>query len=279
LLALQQLGELPEQYLILERSADLRQRQQQLLAERVPELAPRILWLDSLPDSFQGMILANEVLDALPVERFRCTEEGLQQAYVVWTDQGFITRWQPAGADLRHWYDQHLAGLELAPGYQSECCPLLNDWLAELSRCLAAGVMLFVDYGYVRREYYHPERAEGTLMCHYRHRAHPDPYLLPGLQDITAYVDFTAVAEAADAAGLHIAAYTTQAHYLLDVGVDALLADVEVNGSVDYFVTVQAVKQLLLPGEMGERFKAILLTRGLDETVPGFRGYDQRSRL
>ncbi len=278
--ALQAMGQLPERYLILERSADLRQRQQALLAEQAPELMSRVAWLDQLPsEPWRGVLLANEVLDALPVERFQVGRDGLRQAYVVERDDAFCEEWRPAGDALANMYERHLADLSLAEGYQSECCVLLESWLAQLHAGLHQGAMIFFDYGSVRTEYYHPSRTAGTLMCHYRHRAHPDPFILQGLQDITAYVDFSAVAELAHAAGLRVAGFTTQAHYLLDVGLDRLLADVEVDGGVEYLKVVQALKQLMLPGEMGERFKAMLLTKNIGVSVPGFRGQDFRSRL
>jgi len=281
LLALEALGQLPARYCILEPSADLRQRQAEHLAGAVPHLFERVGWWETLPDEpLEAVVVANEVLDALPVERFRVAEQGLEQAMIVAEDPpGLALAWQAAEPALGAWFGERLAGFALAEGYESEACVMLDDWLPALAEVLHRGAMLLVDYGYARREYYHPSRERGTLMCHYRHRAHPDPLWLPGLQDITAYVDFTAVAEAADRAGLQVAGFTTQAHYLLDVGLERLLAGVEADGSVDYFRLVQAVKQLMLPGEMGERFKAMLLTRGLEMAVPGFAGQDFRSRL
>lgn len=271
---------LPAHYLILERSADLQARQQQLIRDRIPHLAERVSWLTALPEApLRGLLIANEVLDALPVERFRVAGQGFEQAFVVSDSDGFHMQWQPADRELDALLQSRIAALQLPAGYQSEICPMLEPWLMALADKLAAGAMLFVDYGYGRHEYYHPGRAQGTLMCHYRHRAHPDALVLPGLQDITAYVDFTAVAEAAVQSGLAVKGFTTQAHYLLDIGLDELMGELPDEPGPEYYAQTQALKQLMLPGEMGEKFKAILLTRGMDKPVPGFRGQDFRSRL
>ena len=261
---LQHLGLLPREYLILEVSADLKERQRTLLAERVPELLPRVRWLDALPESFEGVILGNEVLDALPVERFRKAAAGYAQYCVAEQGENFV--WEEALAS--EGLSAVLARLEqtllapLADGYTSEICAGLPPLFATLAATLARGAVLFVDYGYERAAYYHADRSMGTLMCHYRQRAHADPFLYPGLQDITANVDFTAVAEAATAAGLELAGYTTQAHFLLGLGI------VELAGGE--MKAAQQVKLLTLPEEMGERFKAIGFTKGLEMELKGF---------
>ena len=283
---LQAMQALPEQYAILERSGDLRERQRQTLVERSPALAERVVWLDALPASgFRGVILGNEVLDALPVERFRITAQGPRRLAVsaeenrlVWVEGAE----DPAVTEAVARIEADL-GWRLAHGYTSEYVPRLGEWLAAVAEPLSAGALLFIDYGYPRREYYHPERSAGTLLCHYRHRAHDDPLILPGLQDITANVDFTAVADAAQAAGLTVAGYTTQNYFLFGCGLVELLAeDQECAGALPSTRILQQagqVKRLTLPGEMGERFQAIALTRNLEIPLCGFALRDQRRRL
>ena len=274
-------GRLPDRYLILERSGELRERQRQSLAQRVPQLLTRVRWLDRLPGTpVRGLMIANEVIDALPVHRFARRAAPLRECRVAWGDNGF--RWHEVATDD----PELLAGIEaldlssdLPQPYSSEINLGLKPWLSAIAEHLAGGGMLFLDYGYARRDYYHPQRSSGTLMCHYRHRAHGDPFLLPGLQDITAFVDFTALAEAANASGLAVSGFATQAHFLLDAGIEQLLAERQSESSVDYLETVRQAKLLMLPGEMGERFKAMFLTRGQLGRPPGFRAQDLRGRL
>ena len=267
------LGALPEHYLILEVSADLRERQRAQIGARVPALMSRVQWLDALPDGHVGVILGNEVLDALPVQRFRKTAEGYEEFFVEAVGEGLRGMWAPADAE----FGSALADLEaalpspLVAGYESELCTFLPPFLATLAASLARGALLFLDYGYPRAAYYHPERSMGTLMCHYRQRAHADPFLYPGLQDITAHVDFTAVAEHATAAGLPFAGYTTQAHFLMALGIAEM--------SEGDLRLAQQVKLLTLPEEMGERFKAIAFTKGLDLPLSGFELRDLSRQL
>ena len=264
---------LPEHYLILEVSADLRERQRALLGERVPHLMPRVQWLDALPDGHAGVMLGNEVLDALPVQRFRKTAQGYAEFFVEAAGEALRGTWVPVDAE----FGAALADLEaalpapFAAGYESEFCALMPPFLATLAASLARGALLFLDYGYPRAAYYHPERSMGTLMCHYRQRAHADPFLHPGLQDITAHVDFTAVAEHATAAGLPFAGYTTQAHFLMALGIAEM--------SEGDMRLAQQVKLLTLPEEMGERFKAIAFTKGLDLPLSGFALRDLSRQL
>lgn len=261
---LKHLGQSPKEYLILEVSADLKERQRDLLAERAPEFLPRVRWLDSLPEGFQGVILGNEVLDALPVERFKKTASGYIRSCVIEQGESFAWAEAPASKELAAALTQLEATLSspLTAGYTSELCLGLAPLMSGLAATLTRGAMLFVDYGYERAAYYHPDRSMGTLICHYRQRAHADPFLYPGLQDITASVDFTAVAEAATAAGLELAGYTTQAHLLLGLGI-AELAGANMKAA-------RQVKLLTLPEEMGERFKAIGFTKGMDLALRGF---------
>ena len=282
LLELQVLGALPTRYAILEPSGELRQRQTQTLANRTPELLERVVWLDALPEAgFRGVALGNEVLDALPVERFRITAQGPRRLMVSWTGAGLA--WaegeeEPAVTATISRLESDL-GWRLPEGYCSEYVPHLEDWLRAIAEPLTAGALLFVDYGYPRRAYYHPERGSGTLLCHYRHRVHDDPLILPGLQDITASVDFTAVADAAHAAGLEIAGYASQNYFLFGCGLMELLAEIDPADTTRYLEQARQVKLLTLPGEMGDRFQAIALTRNLDIPLRGFAFRDERGRL
>ncbi|MFN2308690.1 MAG: class I SAM-dependent methyltransferase [Gammaproteobacteria bacterium] len=281
LLELETLGRLPKRYLILERSADLRERQQAHLLRRLPHLAARIHWLDTAPThDWRGVLVANEVLDALPVTLFGWRPEAVVEIGVGCEGERFVFAEQPAAPAVAARVKAWAGEFSWAADYRSEFAPSLAPWLEALTERMTQGAALFTDYGYPRREYYHAERARGTLLCHYRHRAHPDPRLLPGLQDLTAHVDFSAVAEAADALDLHVAGFTTQAQYLLDAGIEGLLAEALDTGTQgDYLRLTAQAKTLLLPGEMGERFKALLLTRGVDGPVAGFGGRDLRGRL
>ncbi len=270
---------LPNRYFILERSGELRARQQALLQERLPRLQDRIVWLQRLPDpGFRGVVLANELLDALPVHCFTLTAEGAAERYV--QREGDHWRWclGPLGGEA---LTERITALrregDLAAGYNSEVNLAGEAWVRSVGDCLAAGMVLLIDYGFPRREYYHPQRSAGTLMCHYRHRAHDDPLILVGLQDITAHVDFTAMAEAGHAAGLQVAGYTTQGAFLLATGITE-----EINDAPDDMTRLrwaQQVKKLTLPHEMGELFKVMALTRDIDGPLSGFAWRDLRDRL
>ena len=286
-LAIDLLGELdaldclPGHYYILERSASLKQRQQALLQAHLPRLLDRVVWIDRLPNAgFRGVMLANEVLDAMAVERFRWNGSAAEWFEVRAAGDAFewCTRAASAGHELAQ-IRALAAACEMTAGFDSEVNTSLGPWMRAVADVLESGLLLLIDYGYPRHEYYHPQRSAGTLMCHYRHRAHDNPLLWPGLQDITAHVDFTAVAEAAVAAGLEVSGYTTQAWFLLDCGLDGLLQQAGPSATAEYMRHAQQAKTLLLPGEMGERFKCIGLTRGLEQAIPGFRSQDMRSRL
>ena len=282
LLELNALACLPERYLILEVSADLRQRQQQTLQHYAPMLLPRVHWLDSLPaQPINGIILANEVIDAMPVERFRITSQGPRPLWIEWTGECFRACLGEANPALTLWTQalSQTLGYELPQGYESERQPHLADWLKSVADSLRQGVMLFIDYGYPAREYYHCERAMGTLLCHFRHRVHANPFVYPGLQDITANVDFSALAEAALAADLELLGYTSQNYFLFGCGLEALLAAVDPSDTVRYLALTGAVKQLTLPGEMGERFKVLACGRGVTLPLCGFEFRDERFRL
>lgn len=269
---LEALDALPGKYFILEVSAELRERQRETLAARVPRLAERVEWLDAPPGALRGVMIANEVLDALPVARFRLDGDGIREAYVAWREGRFASRWLPAEETFAAEVRGLVAELPepLPVPYASELCRRLPAFVRLLADSLAAGVLLFIDYGYPRREYYLPERNDGTLMCHYRHRAHGDPFAWPGLQDITAFVDFTAVAEAGTAAGLELHGFTSQAQFLIGSGLYALLPNVDPGDTVRSLKISQEVQKLVMPGEMGDRFKVMGLSRGIERLLSGF---------
>ena len=218
---LDRLGALPERYLILELSADLRARSRDALAARVPHLMERVAWLSTLPPVFSGIVLGNEVLDAMPVEVVRTTPGGdIEQGGVVAAGEGFAWSWRAAeGAVL-----EAARRLALPPGYATEIGLAAEAFVSTLGRSLERGAALFIDYGFPAREFRHPQRTMGTLMCHYRHRAHDDPFFLPGLQDMTGHLDFSAIAQAGREGGLDLLGYTSQAQFLVNCGITDLLA-------------------------------------------------------
>lgn len=277
---LAQFGQLPATYAILERSAELRERQRAMLRCRVPELLNRVRWLDVLPAvPIEGVLLANEVLDALPVLRAYKTGSGWTELQVGGdTARGFADAQAPASSALLAQLEaiESALGWVLPPGYTTELQPWLPAWMASLGASFSRGAMLWIDYGLPRHLYYHPERVSGTLRCHYRHRAHNDPYRWPGLQDITAWVDFTALAEAAQAAGWRVDGYTTQAAFLIGAGIESHLGRLDL--VADYNL-LQRTKRLLMPGEMGEAFKVMALAKGGIESPVAFELLDQRARL
>jgi len=281
LVELARLGALPSRYSILEISAELRERQRLTLASLPPALRSRVQWLDSLPAApMSGLILANEVADALPFERFVVTDEGVAAEGVSRSGTGALElRTRPAPAALRAEFARLQASLP-APflsGYCSEICLRLDAWVHSLADCLGEGALLLFDYGLGRAERYHPQRDAGALQCHFRHRAHGDPLLYPGLQDITAWVDFTRLAEAAERSGLHVAGYCTQAAFLLASGIEIELA--AITAQPQRARRAAEARQLLLPGELGETFKAMALTRAADQSPSGFTVQDLRRLL
>lgn len=274
LLELERLQALPDAYFILEVSADLRARQQDTLAQRAPHLTGRVRWLDALPTDFVGVVLGNEVLDAIPVQRFRWHQGTAYELGVTWRD-GALAWTDLATCNPRLAARVQEVAAELPDGYESEVNLAAEDWLRSVAGFLQRGVVLLFDYGFPRHEYYHPQRRGGTLMCHYRHRAHPDPLILPGLQDITAHVDFTAMAAAATAAGLDLLGFANQANYLLGNG---LLELAQEAGDLRRQLEIAAqLKRLMMPGEMGELFKVLVLGRGM--AAAAFAGRDERYRL
>lgn len=277
------LDALPTRYLILEASGALRARQQAAIAELDPAIAERVQWLDGLPaQPINGCIIANEVLDAMPVVRFRVSDAGLEEMVVRDQNGELATGFNPPGSALQRHWDSQLGGLiNAAPGrtYLSEFNPAIGGWFRALADSLARGAALLIDYGYPRAEYYLPERDQGTLMCHYRHRAHADPFWLPGCQDITAFVDFTACAQAAVDAGFDVNGFTTQSAFLISNGLEQLMAESDPNDEVAHLKLSNEVKTLTLPSEMGERFKVLGVSKQIDATLNGFALMDYRWRL
>ncbi|MDF1759363.1 MAG: SAM-dependent methyltransferase [Coxiellaceae bacterium] len=255
---LQQLNQLPDHYYILEVSPELIERQQQTLSES-PELLQRVKWLSELPQNFKGVVLANEVLDAMTVELFCYHEDTIHRGLVGQVDNQWQLLWQTCKDD---WLPADIIEHknEWPQPYLSEFNPSLADWLQQLSDVMDQGTVLLIDYGFTASEYYHPERKQGTLMCHYRHHAHADPLLYPGLQDITAHVDFTAVENAAKNAGFTVDGLTTQANFLLANNI------IDFQTATDPELALkqsQQLQKLLMPNEMGELFKVMALTKEL----------------
>ena len=279
LLELEALGALPAQYLILDLSADLRERQQETLAKAAPHLLERVQWLDQLPDGFSGVVLANELLDAMPAHLVAWRENGIFERGVALDSEGRFT-WneRPASGALLVVAEEIGQQCKLPSGFESEISLSNRAWAAEWGHRLKCGALLLLDYGFPRREFYHPQRASGTLMCHYRHHSHPDPFYLPGLQDVTVHVDFTSIIAAAHAAGLELLGYTSQGQFLLNCGILDLLG-AETSGTPEYIRASGAVNKLIMPHEMGELFKVIAIGRDLDENLLGFANGDQSRRL
>jgi SAM-dependent MidA family methyltransferase len=272
---------LPERYLILELSGELRARQRQTLIQVAPHLVPRVAWLDALPPSFAGLVLGNEVLDAMPVAlvEWRDAETILERGVVLDERGSFAFASRPAQGELLL-AAQALAGqVPIAGPYVSEIGLVASAWLREWGRVLERGAVLLLDYGFPRAEYYFPQRGSGTLMCHYRHHAHDDPLWWPGLNDISAHVDFTAVAEAGFEAGLEVLGYTSQAQFLLNCGITEILGRLPNDGGKVFLTQSRNVGKLIAPHEMGELFKVIALGRGLKEPLLGFARGDRLHTL
>lgn len=278
LLALDELGALPQRYLLLEVSGDLRMRQQEKLAALPPHLAARGQWLDALPPSFSGAVIANEVLDVLPVHLVSFTNGGTFELGVVAANAGDDERfsWRsrllqsgPLAVAAERISSAYL-GNPPPQAYTTEICLAAPAWVNSLATMLERGAIILIDYGFRAAEYYHPSRTQGTLMCHYRHYAHTDPFYLPGLQDITSHVDFTCVAEAGRAAGLEVLGYTTQGNFLIGCGLTDLLARADPRNVSDYLPLANQAQRLVSPAEMGEFFKVIALGKRLDTPLTGF---------
>ena len=290
LLELERLGRLPRLYFILEVSAELQQRQRQLFERYAPHLLLRVVWLEYLPAKFNGLILANEVLDAMPVHLVAWRNAGLFERGVTSSvSSGDEFRWSERPLGEGELFE---AARELTPRiasgngnigddvdeYVSEISLATRGFMASLANILERGAIVLIDYGFGRGEYYHPQRSHGTLMCHYRHHAHDDPFYLPGLQDITSHVDFSAIAEAGTNAGLDLLGYTTQAYFLINCGITESLAQTSVENVKEYLPLANQLQKLVSPAEMGELFKAIAFGKNISQPLFGFTNGD-KSRL
>lgn len=280
---LERLGALPAEYRVLEVSADLRSRQRALIKQRAAHLFDRVKWLDTLPDpgSFSGVIIANEVIDAMPVRRFiidrgqyRQLGVGIAADRLVWK---VIEMDDPLNRAIATIPQSIIR--QLSDGYITEINVQLQPWLAGLCACINQGAALLVDYGYPLREYFHPQRAGGTLLCHYRHRVHDDPFLHPGLQDISASVNFTALADNAVRCGFDVNGYTLQTYFLMGNGLAEEMQAYDRNDVKTWAQVSHQARILTLPGAMGEHFKAMALTKNFNHPLQGFSIKDQRARL
>ncbi|MDH5395701.1 MAG: SAM-dependent methyltransferase [Gammaproteobacteria bacterium] len=281
MLFLQSKNALPKEYWILELSADLRERQKETISNAVPDLIGRVKWLETLPENFNGVVVANELLDAMPVQLFR-KNEVVNEVNVVYKDEKFFF-------ETKSSHDERLlnrldaieaeAGMPFEQGYVSEVNFAAEDWIHSIAEKLQKGIIILIDYGFPQHEYYHAQRSQGTLMCHYRHRVHADPFVYPGLQDITAHVDFTAMADAGLASGLKVIGYTNQANFLMGAGLMELVAannNADIKQQLDL---ATQIKKLTLPHEMGELFKVIGFSKNCDVVLPAFSFRDMREFL
>lgn len=273
--ALDEQSKLPDRYLILDIGGELRSRQLATIEARVPQCLDRVHWLTELPADFSGVMLANEVADALPVDRFCVRGDGVRGIGVTRLDAGFADQPYPLEGEA----GEQISRLGLAEGYRSELGLYAQAWMRTLCRALESGVILIVDYGYPAHELYHPMRRDGTLMCHYRHHAHKNPYTHVGLQDITAHVDFSALARCANESGQSVLGFTTQASFLLSLGILELIEAAPAKLQADSIALAQQVKRLTLPSEMGETFKALAVGSGVESPLPGFTLTDHSNRL
>ena len=296
---LAELGELPDAYAIVEVSAELRERQAEAVARLPPALAARVCWWPGHAAApWRGVVLAHGVLDALPGERVRLGGEGLEQRFVVASAAGLALDWQPAVPELRAWFADIAKelplplSLSLPVGTEFEACLAAGPWVQDALAQLTAGVALYIDYGLPRAQLYSPTRPRGTFSAFCRHRQHEDALWHPGLQDLTAWVDFTGVAEAGLAAGACVAGFTTQAQFLVNAGLDAAyaarLAGLEAGEPVEAGAATRALRlaalaqgaqRLLMPQEMGERFKVLSLAKGYDDPLVGFARRDLTATL
>lgn len=280
LIALDQMDCLPKHYYILDISPDLQQRQRDTLQQRCPQLAERVVWLQALPEKFNGVVIANEVLDAMPVLRFQTEGDQINEYCVAWdgTNLQWQTRKLEDAALIKHIQQLKHDYFPDIERYSSELNTFAKPWLSSLAESLQQGVVLLIDYGFPAHEFYHPQRSEGTMMCHYQHHSHDNPLLLTGLQDITSHVNFTAIAEHALETGLDVAGYTNQANFLINCG----LADIVSHSQLDPKQLLdcnRAIKLLTLPSEMGELFKVMALSKNVDDDLLGFMNQDKRHSL
>mgnify|MGYP001551406542 CR=1 FL=1 len=286
--ALDALGAPLERYAIVDLSGELRERQRETIEALGGELAARVCWLDALPERFEGVVLGNEVLDAMPVALF-ARRGGIWHARgVAASGENGSLRFEAraldaAGVGLSKEDAALLAEIDAdidpALDYVAETHAAGAAFTRTVCSMLAKGAAFFIDYGFPRAEYYHPQRTEGTLMCHYRHRAHGDPFLYPGLQDITAHVEFTRIAEAGVDAGADLLGYTSQARFLMNAGITEALSEIDPADAARFLPAANAVQKLLSEAEMGELFKVIAFSRGIDEPIDAFARGDRSHTL
>jgi len=275
---LERLGCLPRRYLMLELSSDLRSRSRDTLAARAPRHLERVAWLNGLPPAFTGIVFGNEVLDAMPVHRVLRRHGDTLEGFVQYdpAHDRFYDFELPATGPLL------LAAQELPlpeDDYRTEIQLHARAFIRTLGDALARGAVFFFDYGFPRHEFYHPQRTRGTLMCHYRHRAHDDPYFLPGLQDITTHIDFSAIARAGRDAGMDLLGYTNQAQFLVNCGLTSLLSETSPEDVAAYAPLAAQAQKLVSPAEMGELFKVIALGKGITGPLLGFQHGDKSGAL
>nr|WP_322031737.1 SAM-dependent methyltransferase [Paraburkholderia sp. J76] len=285
MLALEAAGVTFESYAIVDLSGELRERQRNTIAQLAPALLDRVTWLDALPAQFEGVVIGNEVLDAMPVRLFARKDAVWHERGVSVNAQGALAfADQPAnsGRDA-NWAngapESALAGVEGSEDYVTETHEAALAFTRTVCAMLKRGAAFFIDYGFPRHEYYHAQREQGTLMCHYRHRAHGDPFLYPGLQDITAHVEFSGIAEAGVEAGADLLGYTTQARFLMNAGITDVLSEIDPRDAQRFLPAANAVQKLVSEAEMGELFKVIAFSRGIDETIAAFARGDRSHTL
>ncbi len=281
LLALQDINQLPNEYLIIEVSTELQQRQRQMLQEKAPELLACVRWLSTLPpEPVNAIVVANEVIDAMPVQRFSIEDNQVALLGVENIEGELQLSYQPAPEALA---EKILALSDnfnnTKHAYYSEINCHINPWIKAISRCIKKGAIYLIDYGYPRCEYYSEDRHMGTFLGYYKHRSVDAPLWYPGLQDLTAFVDFTEVAESALDNGFDVDGFTSQGNFLLNAGLAQLVDNLEIKNEIQHLKIMQQMKTLSMPGEMGERFKVIGLSKGMDVNIPGFEMRDFRYRL
>lgn len=276
LAALDALGTPLDEYAIVDLSGELRERQRETIEAAVPGLAAKVRWLDALPERFEGVVVGNEVLDAMPVRLFAKADGAWRERGVALdARQAFVFEDRPA-ADVPRALD---ALVDMPDGYVTETHEAALAFTRTVCTMLARGAVFLIDYGFPAHEYYHPQRDRGTLMCHYRHRAHDDPFLYPGLQDITAHVEFSGIYEAGVATGADLLGYTSQARFLLNAGITDALAAIDPSDVREFLPAANAVQKLISEAEMGELFKVIAFSRGIDGTLESFVRGDRSHAL
>ena len=272
---LARLGCAIERYAILETSAELAGRQRAEIMQRAPHAAARVVWLERLPQNFRGAMIANEVVDAMPVHLVAWREDGIFERGVALASGQLAWAERPAQGGLL----ASAQALQIEPPYISEIALAADGWMRSLGDVLQLGALLVIDYGFPQHEFYHPQRTDGTLMCHYRHTAHTDPFFLPGLQDITAHVDFSALAAGGSAAGLDLLGYASQSNFLVNCGITGVLERSDPSDLRRYAPLAAAAHKLLSPAEMGELFKVLCMGRGIRPDLAGFARGDRSHTL